>query len=361
MTNRADHSGNNQGGRSYDASKQAELASVYQKGVQASELLSSSRMRGSAATAARRAVRAGEAALVEVLASLEGLLVLLSDEYSKGRLGDEWAFAVREDVRSEALVAAIEAIGAFSVDRGTSVPQWVAREVRNHLTTLEFDAGGGTRPREWRKVAKVASAVIDARSRGGGEASGVGLRDAVWERFFSETCARIMEAEPQLTIEQVEAKAKARLSRQSISRAVNRELGEIVATAGGAVSLHTPSPSEDGELLDTIPGEVGSDGPADVATVVRMLLGTLDEDAVEAALIGQGQAVPMNVSKAYADRWGMTNAQARGEITGLSARLTAPHAQFCALWPGVLAQFESAETEEADAFDLLDSHGSRFY
>lgn len=348
------------GGKTYDAARQAELAVVYQKGVQARHLIQTAKLRSSALTTARRVAREGESAMTELLKSLEGLLVLLSDEYAKGRLGDEWASAVREDVISEATVAAIEAIKEFSTDRGTSVPQWVAREVRNHLTTLEFDTGGGTRPREWRKVAKVASAVLEARSRGDKTTSDVSVQQEVWNRFFSETCSRIMEAEPQLTVEEVEAKAHARLSRQSISRAVNKELSEIVATSGGAVSIHTPSPTEDGELLDTLSGEMNLPEELDAATVVRMLLGTLGEDDVDAALQGQGQSVPMSVSKAYAERWGVTNAQARAEVAGLASRLTAPHAQFAALWGGVERLFEESENTEDDFFSLLEEHGSRF-
>jgi len=44
-----------------------------------------------------------------------------------------------------------------------------------------------------------------------------------------------------------------------------------------------------------------------------------------------GGSVPQAESSAYATRHGLTVAQARAELRGMSARLTAPHAQYAAL------------------------------
>jgi hypothetical protein len=236
----------------------------------------------------------------------------------------------------------------------------VGREVRNHLTTLEFDSGGGTRPREWRKVAKVGHAVLDSRNVRGLSTTDEVLRDEVWNHFFHETCNRIMEAEPNLSFEEVEKKANDRLSRQSITRAVTRELGEIIATSGGAVSLNVPTDAEDGELIDTVPGAPDKGEGDSASSIVRRLLSTLDDDDAELAISAQGGAVPQSSSRAYAEKYGMNALEARSELASMSGRLTAPHAHICALWEGLEAQLEASHSQDCeDVLSVLDAHRGR--
>ena len=341
-------------------SEQAELAVRYQRGLEAGELIQTASLRGRALAEARRAVREGEIAAGGLVSGLTGLTNLIADEFARGRLGEEWARSEREEVRSEALVAALQACREFSADRGASLSQWVGREVRNHLTTLEFDSGGGTRPREWRKVAKVGHAVLESRAVRGLTTSDEVLRDEVWNHFFHETCNRIMEAEPNLALEEVEKKANERLSRQSITRAVTRELGEIISTSGGAVSLNVPTDAEDGELIDSVPGQSDNISCDSAASIVRRLLSTLDDDDLELVVSIQGGAVPQAASRSYAAKYGMNALEARSELASLSGRVTAPHAQLCALWDGLEAQVDTpASFNGSSALSLLDAHRER--
>lgn len=345
---------------SIDPDHQALLVAAHQRGVLAGAMLSSHRLRGSAATTARKAVSHGEIAAVELFESIRALINTIADEYTKNRLGEEWARSQRDDMRSEAVVAAFEAIASYDPDRGTSVSQWVGREVRNHLTTIEFDPAGGTRPREWRKVAKVAHMVLE---RAGSDASlrtPTGVQDAVWNYFFQETCTRIEEANPELTTDEVQTKARARLSRQSITRSVTRELTDIMATAPGALSLNTASPSGEGELLDSI-----ADGNCNTELLtpelaVRKLLSTLDDEDISLALTSSGGVVPQDSSRTYATKYGITLASARAELASMSGRVSAPHAQFCALWDGFEAQFEESSALPTSNEDLLNAHRGRF-
>jgi hypothetical protein len=340
--------------------EQVELAGRYQRGLQASELIQTASLRGRALSEARKAVRDGEIAAVGLVESLTGLTNLIADEYARGRLGEEWARAEREEVRSEALVAALQACREFASDRGASLSQWVGREVRNHLTTLEFDSGGGTRPREWRKVAKVGHAVLDSRRVRGLATTDKVLRDEVWNHFFQETCNRIMEGEPGLTLDEVEKKAHDRLSRQSITRAVTRELGEIIATSGGAVSLNVPTDTDDGELIDMVPGAPDKGGDMSASSVVRRLLSTLDDEDAELAISAQGGPVPQASSRSYAAKYGMNALEARSELASMTGRLTAPHAHLCALWDGLEAQLDAIHADGGtDLNSILDAHRER--
>ena len=343
-----------------DPDRQAVLAATHQRGSLAAAMLSNNRLRGSAATTARKAVRDGELAAVELFESIRMLLNTIADEYTKNRLGEEWARDQQDDMRSEAAVAAFEAIASYSPDRGTSVSQWVGREVRNHLTTIEFDPAGGTRPREWRKVAKVANMVIERAASDPSLRTPTGVQDAVWNYFYQETCARIEEDNPELTTDEVCEKAKARLSRQSITRAVTRELAEIVATSSGAVSIHSGNPYGEGELLDSIADGNHYTELLTPELAVRKLLSTLDEEDTVLALTASGGVVPQDSSRAYANKHGVTLARAREELASMSGRVSAPHAQFCALWDGIEDQFEESSAQPTPNEDLLSAHRDRF-
>jgi hypothetical protein len=323
-------------------------------------MLSAHRLRGSAAATAQKAVRDGERAAVELFESLRPLLNTIADEYTKHRLGDEWARSQRDDMRSEAAVTAFEALASYSADRGTSVSQWVAREVRNHLTTIEFDPGGGTRPREWRKVAKVTHMIIERREAEGLSKTSTSIQDAVWNYFFQETCARIEEADHFLTLEEVHSKAKARLSRQSITRAVTRELNEIISSSSGALSLNVPNVSGDGEMLDSVADDKIDGALLTPELAVRKLLSTLDEEDTLLALSASGGVVPQESSRAYASKYGIAVGSAREELASMSGRVLAPHAQFCALWEGIGTQFEESSPAPTANDDLLSAHRSRF-
>jgi hypothetical protein len=163
-----------------------------------------------------------------------------------------------------------------------------------------------------------------------------------------------------LSLDEVEKKANERLSRQSITRAVTRELGEVIATSGGAVSLNVPTESDDGELIDTVPGDYGNGESANTAGVVRRLLSTLDDADTELVISVQGGPVPQAASRAYAAKYGMNALEARGELASMAGRLTAPHAHLCALWDGLEAQLDSVSAGESmDVLSVLDAHRVR--
>jgi hypothetical protein len=186
------------------------------------------------------------------------------------------------------------------------------------------------------------------------------IQDAVWNYFFQETCARIEESDPSLTVEEVETKAKARLSRQSITRAVTRELSEIITSSSGAVSLNVPNASGDGEMLDCIEDDKNNEVLLTPELAVRKLLSTLDEEDTLLALSASGGVVPQESSRAYASKYGISLSSAREELGSMSGRVLAPHAQFCALWGGVENQFEESSSAPTANDDLLRAHRSRF-
>lgn len=332
------------------AERQAVLAGAYQRGREAAVLLAAGGVRGVRLREARAAVAAGDVACAELLESLNGLLIVVTQECLNKRLGEAGALREHADALSEARVVALGAIAKFSFGLGVAVYTFVAWEVRTHLKSLDFGAGGGCRPRGWQKVEKVASAMA---------ASGVPVtKDSVMAHFVSSTAERIMEKSPELSESAVESLARTRLSKQSITSAIG-ELSQVVLFSGGCESLDSKFGADGESLYDTLGDPSLVAGGTTPATLVRDLLSTLSAEDVDGVLAVTGERVPNDAARSFSARHGVTLCDARAELRSGRARLIAPHAQFAALWSALGSQFDGSVHGADDVLDVLDAHRAR--
>jgi hypothetical protein len=310
------------------AEEQGVLAACYLEGRACEE---SSRGRSRVSASVRSKISAGRDALSLLIESMVPLLGVIADEHINSRIGHEWGDKEREDAKSEALLAAVEALGAYDPERSTRVHQWVAQQVRLHLSALDYDTAGGLRPREWRRVSKVAFTEIENRKRDGKSTATKDVASGVYEHFYNETFSNIQLGSPHLSHEEVDKATRERLSRQSITRAITKDMAVILETSQLAASLDAETDEDGGTMYDTLCGDFDNSVQMDSSRIVRDMLGTLSEDDIDCVLSVSGGSVPQAESSAYATRHGLTVAQARAELRGMSARLTAPHAQYAAL------------------------------
>ena len=326
------------------AEEQGALAACYLEG-RACEESSRSRSRVSALT--RSKISAGRDALSLLVESMIPLLNVIADEHVNSRIGHEWGDKEREDAKSEALLAAVEALSKYDSERSTRVHQWVAQQVRLHLSGLDYDSAGGLRPREWRRVSKVAFTEIENRKREGKSTATKDVASGVYEHFYNETFSSIQLVSPHLSYDEVDKATKDRLSRQSITRAITKDMAVILETSQLSTSLDAETDDDGGTMYDTLSGDFDNSTHMDSAKIVRDMLGTLSEDDIDCVLSVFEGFVPQAESSAYASRHGLTVAQARVELRGMSARLTAPHAQYAALAQVLFDREEDNEDYES--------------
>jgi hypothetical protein len=323
--------------------EQDTLVECYLVGAQC-EREAAGRSRVSAADRGR--IADGRRALSVLVESMIPLLNLIADEHVNARIGHEWGEKEREDARSEAVVAAIDAIAKYDSTRSVHVYQWVAQQVRLHLSGVDYDTAGGLRPREWRRVAKVAFTEIEKREAEGKSTATKDIADGVYEHFYSETFANILTSNPSITQEEADKATRERLSRQSITRAITKDMAAIIESSQTSVSLDAENDDEGSTLYDTIESLDDARTSHSPQEVVRKLLGTLSEEDIDCVLSVVDGSVPQCESGIYASRHGLTVAQSRNELRSMSARLTAPHAQFAALSRAAACRHE--ETRDYD-------------
>jgi hypothetical protein len=328
---------------------QKKLVAAYQASRAAAEVATLS---GKAVDKKRAAAAEpkGTKAASDLMECLSPLVRVIADEQTTQRLGHEWGLKEREESRAEAMVVAMEALSTYDSSKGVEVSQWVSKQVRQHMTTLEYDSGGGARPREWRRVAKVAHTAIEKRKAAGLSLSTKAISDDVMAYFVSETYARVIAENPEMTEEEAMSAVHSRLSRQSILRVITNEMPELLMTSAGAVSLDCPLSEGEGDLHDQVQGSLETSVDDDPVAIVRSMLGTMHDTDVDSVLMLKGDVVPQEAATAYASSQGITMADARVELRGIKSRMTAPHAQFAALAEEVDWMFES----ESEAPVLMD-------
>lgn len=308
--------------------EQGALVATYLEGRLCAE---SSRGRSRVSASSRAKVEEGSRALSLLVESLLPLVHVIADEHVVSRFGHEWGEKEREDARGEAMVAVMEALNQYDKERTGKVHQWVAQQVRLHLSGLEYDNAGGSKPREWRRVARVAFTEIEKRQREGLSTATKDISVGVYEHFYNETCASVRNANPEMTVDEVDKAAKERLSRQSLTKAITKEMSSILETSRMCASLDAEIDEDGSSLYDTVCDTTDRIENTDPAYVVREVLGTLSESDIDCVLSVSGGSVPQAESAAYANRHGLTVAQARVELRAMGSRVTAPHAQFAAL------------------------------
>lgn len=289
-----------------------------------------------------------------LMASLRGLVVHIVADHAQRRLGRTWAAKELDDLIGDGIVVALESCTTYDPRHGTSLAQWVAVRLRSHLRSLQFDRSGGVRPREWSVVARavrevVGNAVLDGQPLCGDLAGMV--RDHLTGQAVKRGRAR--------GLDEAEAVRYAHdsLSRQSVNRAL-REMGEILATARGVVSLDAPNPDGDGVFGDLVADREDSwadEAGISPADALAAMLAVFPEHDVVLFTERYGSGGAELPYRAMADREGVPWLELRHRVDRVQAGVTAPHAQYCAFLPAIEDQFDFADAkpEATTAADVL--------
>lgn len=318
---------------------QALLARAYGFGLNARKSLTGEGLPPRVRRQLRGYITTGDAAGELLMRSLRGLVLTITKEYAHHRLGSHWAKQEIDDLISEGSLVALECCADFDESRGTTVAQWVASMIRQRLKGIDFAAGGGKMPKEWKRVATAMHVVEQSASTGMRDQKVYTSDDVLNHLMDTETRRQISKG---FTTEEAKSRAHDSLSRQSVMRAM-REFSEISALAGGVSSIDKVIDDDDTTVLDLLggaeqPGE-GVIHSTDSA-VMLALLDVLPGQAVLDATERYGNPGEEVAYRAIADDGGRDWVLVRHEVDRVTAATGAPHAQFCAFYPHIKAMLE---------------------
>lgn len=325
-------------GENLTAEQQAALAQSYQRFLWVREALEVT-PRGARTARLRRELRRRESHVAALTASLERLVIKIVDDKARRRLGARWARQVRDDLVADGMVVMLEACKQFDPRRGPNLATWVARELRHHLSGLEPGSGGGTRPRQWRRVAAVAHGLRAAAALRGETLSYDDLQAQVLAEFSAETEASIRAKNPGAGDDEIARLVHDRLSRSSTLNAV-ASLADVLASSAGTYSLDAPVASSDGtttyaEMLAGVTDD--EELPADAVALNEILAG-LPAVYLEAVREYCNDISYRDIAATLGVEWTDVKRMVRVGV----ARVNAPHAQFARFSASLARQFEDA-------------------
>jgi hypothetical protein len=319
--------------------EQAQLASAYAYGLKAAAWLAANTPAPSVRRTLRGYVLLGEQAGQVLIISLRGLVVSMSSDFAKGRLGGTWASQEIDDLISDGTLIALEACAEYDSSYGTSVAQWVATRVRSNLHATDFTTGGGVVPREWRKIARAVK-TMQASSPASAHTSVSITTETVTDHLMEVETKRLIQKG--LSATAAAEKARDVLSRQSLLRGV-RELGAAMSAVQGASSLDFTPDDGESSLYD----QLGMYHEASASThelsdadVLMALFAVLPTEDVENATARYGSAGDEVSYRAIADTLGLSWLDVRHGVDRVKAAPSAPHAQFCAFYAHVESMIE---------------------
>jgi hypothetical protein len=319
--------------------EQALLASAYGFGLNARKSLTGEGLPPRVRRQLRGYITTGDIAGELLMRSLRGLVVAITQEYAQHRLGSNWAKQEMDDLLGEGVLVTLECCADFDESRGTTVAQWVAIMVRQRLKGMDFAAGGGKVPKEWKRVATAMHAVEQTASTGIRDQKLYSASDVLEHLMTTETSRQISKG-----CDTAEAISKAHdtLSRQSVLRAM-KEFSEISALSSGVSSMDKVLDGDDTTMLDLVDGGASTEPGVLHSTDAAVLLALLDVLPGQAVIDTTnrhghaGEEVPY---RALADERGGDWLAVRHEVERVKAAPGAPHAQFCAFYPHVSALVE---------------------
>lgn len=303
-------------------------------------------------------ISSGDSAGELLMRSLRGLVVSITTEFANRRLGRRWAAQEIDDLIGDGVLIALECCAGYDESRGTTVAQWVATQLRQHLQNAEFNPGGGRTPPEWKRVTRAMNAIE--------QQTGQVLQD---KKTYStdQVLNLLIQTEEKrqvakgLTPEEAVVKAHDSLSRQSVLRAM-REISEISALASGVMSIDKTIGDDGDTLLDTLPDDVSAQHGFSLcsdADALHALMDVLPADAVSQATQRYGSAGDEVSYRRLADEAGLNWLDVRQAVERVKAAPGAPHAQFCAFYAHIEAQITVLPLLETSTQTELDPNSVR--
>jgi hypothetical protein len=278
----------------------------------------------------------------------------MATEFAKRRLGSNWAAQETDDLIGDGILIALECCAGYDESRGTTVAQWVATQLRQHLHALDFSSGGGQIPREWKQVARAMHTLeqaADATTRSKTLYSSADVLDLLMQTEQKRHIAKGFSPE------EAALRARDSLSRKSVLRAM-RELSEISALRGGVVSIDKPTTEDGGVLSDMLPAESELDTQVALcsdADALHAVMDVMPAAAVAKATERYGSAGEDVSYRRLADDTGANWLDIRHSVERVKAAPAAPHAQFCAFYPHIEGQIEMLPAVAAVISDRIDA------
>jgi hypothetical protein len=332
--------------------EQALLAYAYGFGLAAKKSLAEPSDSPRVRRQLRGYVTTSEASAELLMRSLRGLVVSIVSDFAQRRMGKRWAVQEMDDLVSDGLLIALESCAGYDQNRGTTVAQWVATQLRHHLKNMDFSSGGGRIPKEWRRVASAMHAVeqgADAHMR---DQKCYSTGQVLDQLMGNEITRQLGKG---YTPAEAELRARDSLSRQSVLRAM-KEVSEIRALSSGVVSLDWVNNDETGALADTICTESQHGGGVFYDTDAAVLLAVMEvmpSAAVSDTTERYGSAGDEVSYRSLADERGANWLDIRHAVDRVKAAPGAPHAQFCAFYPHIQALIEQVEHFESTPLGSL--------
>jgi DNA-directed RNA polymerase sigma subunit (sigma70/sigma32) len=339
------------------AEAQAELVAVYQHGRRVARALDAQLVPAELTGAAQRVVARANTAAEQMVGSVFRLVRQLVWERASRRFGDRGAVEILPDLLADAYVSTLAAAGEFDPSRGTKFSSWVVqvldREIPKHLNRAWRM---NTVPRSWDILSKIAPHVLEELGRElGREPSNEEFAERLEARCRAWARERLTAEERSLPEEAQEQAISARLTRQGIGRVLREEIPALRQALQSEACLDAPVGDDSATLLDTVAHPDGSaeDEAADAADILAAGLGacSAEEQEMVLACFGLGTGDESN-ARQVGVRYGRSEAEVRGLVRLVKARLAAPHAQF-AFYAGLTASQLSVVDDDHSAAAVL--------
>lgn len=317
--------------------EQALLAHAYSFGLGARKQVTEAEGSPRLKRQLRGYISSGDSAGELLMRSLRGLVVSITTEFAKRRLGSRWAAQEIDDLIGDGVLIALECCAGFDESRGTTVAQWVATQLRQHLQNAEFNPGGGRTPPEWKRVTRAMNAVEHQTGQVLHDKKTYSTDQVLNLLIQTEEKRQIAKG---LTPAEAVIKAHDSLSRQSVLRAM-REISEISALASGVMSIDKTLGDDGDTLSDTLPAAFSTPQEFSLcsdADALHALMDVLPAEAVSQATQRYGSAGDEISYRRLADEAGLNWLDVRQSVERVKAAPGAPHAQFCAFYAHIEAQ-----------------------
>lgn len=319
---------------------QSELALAYQRSQRLAGAAANGRIAAPIQRRARREIAQGQRNLEYLLGSVFRLVRKRTWDLAKERLGLEWASSELSELVAEATVEAVAAAATFDPEKDPRFSNHVSGHVERRIKdVLNTDAAGGTMPRAWDRLGRVAQGVTPELTRDLGRAPTiVELRSVLEERCRTYAYEHLSESERALTGDALEALIQAAMVRDGMAKAL-RELPQVLVASESALCLDaTVGDDASGATLgDTYSATSGS-GDSGFARIedsealhqtMALISGGLDSREAQMVLFRLGFLDGEQWTyQRIAEMFGADATNVQRMVRTAKSRALAPHAQY---------------------------------
>lgn len=258
--------------------RQAELVAAFQKGLEARRLIDEGRLDARGLAEARRAVRAGEEAMEQLVGANIRLMTLIAREKAEERFGRERALEMLPDLLGEANVALVEAARIYDPARGPSFPAYLAKAVRDRVLMSLAAQHPIRTPPAWVRIKRIYTARHQKLAAELGRPPTIEeMKEDLLDVCLEWAEARLSPDERRLPSPERRKVMMDRLRKQGMLGAISR-LEQVLQTTQHTTSTEAPV-NDDGGMLSDLLGEevdfVGRVALDELREAVDEVLGSL--------------------------------------------------------------------------------------